>query len=141
MADTTLVQMRVPEDLLAAIDGARGEESRTAWVLAAAELALSAEASAEPPPLAAAPTAAPRSIGTGIPSPGVACAWGACWARDTSRYGVTDPAELTRGGYRERPRDENKVGIVLCPAHAALLEGREYRSPAAARAGRLAKSA
>jgi hypothetical protein len=47
---------------------------------------------------------------------------------------VTDPAELTRGGYRDRPRDPEKCGITLCPAHSAKLNGfRFVRAPQMAR--------
>jgi hypothetical protein len=55
--------------------------------------------------------------------------WSGCWARDTARYGVTDPAELARTDYRDRARDENAVGHTLCPAHAARLGGLIYRRP------------
>lgn len=130
-----VVSARLTEDVLSLLDDARGDASRGAWLTELVARELSGGGSQGRP----APGA--RSLGPGIPAPGVACAWPSCWGRDSDRYGVTDPAELTRGGYRDRPRDEGKCGIVLCKAHAAMLEGREYRRPAAARAGRLGRPA
>ena len=54
--------------------------------------------------------------------------WAACMNRDSDRYGVTDPGELTRRDYAQRARDENKAGIALCKTHAAIIEGRQHRA-------------
>lgn len=128
MTASTLVQMRVPEDLLERIDLACAGSNRTAWFLglAARELDETPPASA---PVAAGASAAQRSIGAGIPSPGVTCMWAACFSRDTDRYAVTDPGELTRPDYRDQRRDEDKAGHVLCKRHAARLEGRAWTAP------------
>ena len=48
-----VVQLRVPEDMLAAVDGARGDGTRSAWILALIERELLAgvtHARARPPP-------------------------------------------------------------------------------------------
>ena len=123
MAESPVVQLRIPAGTLDRIDDVRGEEvTRSGWILAAVDSVLAGDQ-----PAAVTPGA--RSLGPAIPAPGVSCMWAGCWNRDSDRYGVTDPAELTRGGYRERPRDENKCGIVLCKSHAATLEGRAYTRP------------
>ena len=120
--------MRVPDDLLARIDEACGGETRTAWLLGLAERELD-DSGPDDGGMEAVPAGLLVTYEIppgGIDSPGVACSWPECWARDTSRYGVTDPAELTRGGYRDRPRDAELCGITFCPAHAARLDGFRY---------------
>ena len=121
MAGTTLVQLRVPDDLLSRIDEACGDATRTGWLLGLAARELDSEAPS-------APSTGARSIGLGIPAPGVLCLWAACMSRDSDRFAVLDPGELTRS-YREQPRDEDKAGIALCKHHAAQLEGRVHRAP------------
>jgi hypothetical protein len=59
VAAGTLVQLRVPGDLLERIDAAAEGTTRTAWLL-----------------------------GPGTPSPGVLCMGPRCHQRDTSRYGL-----------------------------------------------------
>ena len=130
VAESTLVQMRVADDLLARIDNACAGRSRTAWFLGLAARELDEAASGDRARHAnTISSAGPRSIGPGMPSPGVTCMWAACMNRDTSRYGATDPAELTRDNYRDQKRDEDTAGHVLCKHHAAQLEGRTYSAP------------
>lgn len=122
MAGSTQVQLRVPDDLLARIDEACGDETRTGWLLGLAEGELDNLGPEAGNGLA--DLAVTNEVPSGgIDSAGVACFWPECWDRTTRRYGVTDPAELTRGGYGEQPRDPEKCGLVLCPSHAAKLNG------------------
>ena len=115
-----VVSARVGEDLLDRLDHARGDASRGAWLLDLITRELTA----------AAPSGSPgaRSLGPGIPAPGVLCMWAACMSCDSDRYGVTDPAEFTRGGYASQARDEDKCGLALCQAHAATLEGGVHKA-------------
>jgi hypothetical protein len=124
-----VVSARFPSDLLGRLDQARGETPRGTWLVAVASAELDGTgrpalaAAAAPAPVASpAATAGPRSLGPAIPAPGAACSWPACWNRDSDRYGVTDPAALAA-----RPSDPEACGIVLCKAHAARLQGQEYR--------------
>lgn len=134
MAESPVVQLRVPEATLALIDEARGEQPRSGWFLALAEREFDDIGPDQPvanglmPGLPVTCEVPPGGIG----SPGVACSWPECWVRDTRRYGVTDAAELTRGSYLERPRDPEKCGISLCRAHASKLNGFRYIRPQAA---------
>jgi hypothetical protein len=131
VADSPVVQLRVPETVLALIDEARGEQSRSAWFLELAEAELDDSGPDQPAvgsPITGLPVTSDIAPG-GVASPGVACSWPECWARDTRRYGATDPGELTRGGYRECPRDAEKCGLALCPAHAARLDGFRFVRP------------
>jgi hypothetical protein len=104
-----VVQFRVPKDTLARIDELRGEATRSAWVSGLIDRELAGQMTTPAPasaPLTAA--AAPlTAIGTGEPSPGVACAGPGCWQRNTSRYGLRR--------------------VPLCPACRAALEGRTYQ--------------
>ncbi len=107
-----VVQLRVPEDMLAVVDGARGDGTRSAWILALIERELLAESptpvAGHPHPLAA--------IGDGEPSPGVVCMGPGCWQRDTSRFGLRR--------------------VPLCPACVSALRGETYQRqtpPGAAR--------
>lgn len=85
-----VVQLRVPEDMLAAVDGARGDGTRSAWILALIKrefLDDGGQGSADTPAGAAA--ASPLgATGTGEPSPGVVCMGPVCWQRSTRRYGT-----------------------------------------------------
>jgi hypothetical protein len=56
MANSPVVQLRVPADLLVAIDSARGDETRSAWLIAAARQRIE-------PPVARAQGQAPRPRG------------------------------------------------------------------------------
>lgn len=133
MVASSTVQLRVPDDLLARIDGACGEVTRTAWLLGLAERELDDAGPDYRDPVAAPSLPVTNQIPPGgIDSPGVACAWPTCWARDTARYGVTNAAELTRTDYAVQPRDEEACGLVLCPAHAARLNGFRYVRPTVA---------
>jgi hypothetical protein len=101
----------VPEDTLARIDEARGDDTRSAWLQRLIDRELAGQ---QPAPAAAA--AALASIGPGEPSPGTACAGPGCWNRDTARYGLRR--------------------LVLCTACAAALQGHVYQRempPSAAR--------
>jgi hypothetical protein len=107
-----VLQLRVPETTLARLDDARGEETRSAWVLRLIDRELSGQTGT--PPRAAAPSLA--ALPDGGPSPGVLCMGPGCWERSTSKYGL-----------RQLP---------LCPACRAALEGRPYQReipPSAAR--------
>jgi hypothetical protein len=119
-----VISARVGDDLIARIDSARGDASRGAWLadLITRQLDSTTHDESRPP-------AGLRTIGPGIPAPGVMCMWPACFIRDSDRYGATDPAELTRTDHRDRSRDEDKAGIALCKHHAATLEGRTYTAP------------
>lgn len=142
MAGSTTIQMRVPDDLLGRIDEACSHTSRTSWFLGLAERELDDAGpgdlldpdtfpAAPLSPLASLPVTTEVQPG-GIPSPGVICSWARCMDRNTHRFGVLDPAELTRGGYLERPRDEELCGHALCPQHAGRLSGFRYVRPTAA---------
>jgi len=125
-----VVQLRVPEATLAMIDEARGGQSRSGWLLDLAERELAGDGRPDDGRASAAALPAAREVpAAGIPSPGVACSWPSCWARDTARYGVTDPAELYRTDFRDRPRDPERCGVTFCPAHAARLSGFRYVRP------------
>jgi hypothetical protein len=123
VAGSTLVQLRVPDDVLARIDQASEGSTRTAWLLGLAQRQLDGGQPAQ------APLSGARSLGPGIPAPGVLCLWAACMSRDSDRYGVADRRELERRDYGELPRNEDAVGLALCKHHAAILERRTYRAP------------
>jgi hypothetical protein len=125
------ISVRLPDGMRETMRQARGEVSESEFVTAAITAALD---DAGPDQLVdiglmpGLPVTSEIQPG-GIASPGVACSWPECWARDTRRYGATDPGELTRGGYRECPRDAEKCGLALCPAHAARLDGFRFVRP------------
>lgn len=102
--------MRVPETTLARLDDARGEETRSAWVLRLIDRELSGQQPApaaqppEPAPAAAVPLGA---LPPGEPSPGAICMTPRCYERNTSKYGL-----------RRLP---------LCPACVAALQGQAYK--------------
>jgi len=114
-----VVQVRIPEDMLAAVDGARGDGTRSAWILALIERELLDDAAAP------GPAASPVSTSSGLvlvePSPGVACMAPTCWERNTARYGLRR--------------------VPICPADAAALEGRVYQRQAPPGAARLMRGA
>jgi hypothetical protein len=118
------------------ITEARGDAKESEWVVQALRDALDGAGPDYAEPLS--PGTAGMAVSTvpegGVPSHGVLCMWPKCFARDTSRYGVTDPGELLRTDWRERPRDEDAVGLALCPKHANLLAGLIFKrhAPAAA---------
>ena len=78
-----VVQVRVPEDMLAAVDGARGDGTRSAWILALIERELldggTGPGPAAPPPGASSVAAIPRRAKPA----GVVCMAPGCWQRDT----------------------------------------------------------
>jgi hypothetical protein len=100
-----VVQLRVPEDMLAAVDGTRGDGTRSAWILALIERELLGKTPAPSPAVSSL-----AAIPDGEPSPGVACAGPGCWQRNTSRYGLRR--------------------VPLCPACRAALQGQPYEPPA-----------
>ncbi len=114
-----VVQVRVPEDMLAAVDGARGDGTRSAWILALIERELLDGDTGRGPAATspAAPAVSPLgAIGDGEPSPGVACSGPGCWQRNTARYGLRR--------------------VPLCPACVSALRGETYQReipPGAAR--------
>ena len=107
MADSTLVQVRMPNPVLAAVDEAAGDGTRTAWILAAVQDALEGAGPGDYPAGPVFPAAG--QLVAGEPSPGALCMGAGCWQRDTSRYGLRS--------------------LPLCPACAAALTGAEYRKP------------
>ncbi|MFZ0186295.1 MAG: hypothetical protein WAL72_05030 [Streptosporangiaceae bacterium] len=107
-----VLQLRVPETTLARLDDARGEGTRSAWVLRLIDRELSGQAAT--PPRAAAPSLA--AIGDGEPGNGAVCMGPGCFQRDTRKYGL-----------RQLP---------LCPACRAALEGRVYQREIPASAAR-----
>ena len=98
-----VVQLRVPKDTLARLDDARGEETRSAWVLRLIDRELSGQTTAPPP--ATIPSLA--AIGDGEPGNGAVCMGPGCFQRDTRKY-----------GWRSLP---------LCTACAAALQGQVYK--------------
>ena len=107
-----VLQLRVPEDTLACIDQARGEGTRSAWLLRLIdrELVGQPETQARASPSFAA-------ISDGKPSPGVLCMGPGCFQRDTRTYGLGK--------------------LPLCTACRTALEDRVYQReipPSAARA-------
>jgi hypothetical protein len=106
------VTLRVPGETLAALDAARGDASRSAWILAAVGRKLSGVSSPGSAPAPAAVPAALAGLQPGAASPGVLCSGPGCSERDTARYGLRL--------------------LPLCRACAAALAGEVYRRPAAA---------
>ena len=103
-----VLQLRVPENTLGRIDQARGDDTRSAWVLRLIDRELHGQASAVKtgtgvPDYPAGPLAIPG----GEPCPGAACCGPGCWNRDTARYGL-----------RRLP---------LCAACAAALQGKVHQ--------------
>ena len=113
-----VVQLRVPDDMLAAVDGVC-DGNRSAWILALieGELLDAGTGTSAPGPAASALAA----IGPGEPSPGVVCMAPTCWQRNTSRYGLRR--------------------VPLCPACAAALEDRTYQREIPPGAARLMRGA
>lgn len=111
-----VVQLRVPEDTLGRLDGARGEETRSAWILRLIDRELTGQtATAGPGSAPASPSLG--ALTDGEPSPGAVCMGPGCFERNTSKFGLRR--------------------VPLCPACRAALEGRTYQRaipPSAARA-------
>jgi hypothetical protein len=91
-----------PEDTLARIDQARGDDTRSAWVQRLIDRELTGQTTTEPS--AARP---PVTLPDGEPCPGLACSGPGCWNRDTARYGLRR--------------------LVLCAACAAALQGQDRK--------------
>jgi hypothetical protein len=79
-----VVQLRVPEDILARIDDARGGDTRSAWVLRLIDRELAGQNPA-PAPVGAASLGA---LPDGEPGNGSVCATPGCWQRDTRKFGL-----------------------------------------------------
>ena len=77
-----VLQLRVPEDTLNRIDDVRGEDSRSAWLLAVIDRELTGDG-----PPAVVPVAG-GAADPGVPSNGVLCMGPGCWQRDTRKYGL-----------------------------------------------------
>lgn len=97
-----VLQLRVPEDTLARIDQARGDDTRSAWVLRLIGRELEG-----PQPTAATSAGKDLALPVGEPSPGAVCATPSCWQNNTRKYGL-----------RQLP---------LCDACAAALQGQDYK--------------
>ena len=121
MGAGTMVQVRVPPDLLEQIDAAAEGTTRTAWLLDAARSALADSGRDDVPLAAGLPPPATGGLVPAEPSPGVACTAPGCWDRTTARYGLRR--------------------IPLCPADAAALTGRTYSRPRPPLPGQRAKTA
>ena len=98
-----VLQLRVPEDTLARIDHARGDDTRSAWLQRLIDRELAGQ-TATPAP-AATPSLA--AIADGEPSHGAICMTPGCWQRDTRKYGLRS--------------------LPLCQACAAALRGQTYQ--------------
>ncbi len=116
-----VVQLRVPEDMLAAVDGALGDSTRSAWILALIERELLDAAGPAAPGPATSAVSTSSGLLIGEPSPGVACMAPTCWERNTTRYGLRR--------------------VPICPADAAALEGRTYQREIPPGAARLMRGA
>jgi hypothetical protein len=106
-----VLQLRVPEDTLARIDHARGDDTRSAWLQRLIDRELAGQTAA---PAAAGPSLA--ALSAGEPSHGTLCMGPGCFQRDTSKYGLRQ--------------------VPLCRACRAALEGHVYQRdlpPGAAR--------
>ena len=109
-----VVQLRVPEATLARLDSARGEETRTAWILRLIDRELTGQQAIATNPLITSPSLA--ALPDGEPSRGATRMGPGCWERSTSKYGLRH--------------------LPLCPACRAALEGHAYQRdipPSAAR--------
>ncbi len=111
-----VLRLRVPEDTLARLDGTRGEETRSAWILRLIDRELTGQqttsGSAAKDTLTTSPTLA--SMAAGEPSPGVVCMGPGWWERNTAKYGLRriplcppapppSVARSTSGRYRQAP--------------------------------------
>jgi hypothetical protein len=117
-----VLQLRVRSDVLERIDEARGDDTRSAWVLRLIDRELSGQQRAEEGPVKTSSTPAASSLGAiapGEPSHGAICMTPGCWERDTRKYGL-----------RKLP---------LCTACAAALQGQEYKREIPPGAQRLLK--
>ena len=126
-----VLQLRVPEDTLARLDEARGDDTRSAWVLRLIGRELDGRAAAAEnrealtdftaqnrhPRADSAAGAGPLVFPPGEPCPGVACSGPGCWNRDTARYGLRR--------------------LVLCTACAAALQGKIHKREMPPGAGRV----
>jgi len=106
-----VLQLRVPEDTLARINGACGEDTRSAWLLRLIDRELVGQ---QPAPKDTLTTSPSLTFPDGEPSPGVLCMGPGCLDRSTSRYGLRR--------------------LRLCRACAAALTGQTYQRPGAERA-------
>ena len=79
-----VLQLRVPEDTLARIDEARGDDSRSAWLLRL----IDRELSGQQPALAPAVVSSLAALPSGEPSHGTPCRGPGCFQRDTRTYGL-----------------------------------------------------
>ena len=129
MSGVEVLQTRVPAEVASRVDEIRGGQSRADWLRALIGTVVESGGLVPEPAQSDGSVPVAGALADGIPCPGVLCMWARCQARDTSRYGVVEPGELARRNYRELPRDEDKAGHALCPAHAALLGGLIYRRP------------
>ena len=75
-----VVHLRIPVDILTALDEARGDESRSVWILGAIGLRLSplaeavaAVAASTAPPVDASPPGVPVTVFAAPPEPAEAC--------------------------------------------------------------------
>jgi len=106
----------VPEDTLARLDGTRGKETRSAWILRLIDRELTGQPATKNVLTTSSSLAA---IPDGEPSPGALCMTPGCFQRDTRKYGL-----------RKLP---------LCTACAAALQGQVHKREAPPSAARLTR--
>ena len=114
-----VLQLRVPEDTLARIDQARGDDTRSAWVLRLIDRELDGQAVAAKPATGVSDSpAGPLVIPPGEPCPGAACSGPGCWNRDTARYGLrrlplcTACAAALQGNVHQREVPEGAARVI-----------------------------
>jgi hypothetical protein len=103
-----VLQLRVPEDTLARLDDARGDDTRSAWMLRLIDRELYGQvAAAESATPVSDSAVGPLALPACEPSYGTACSGPGCWNRDTARYGLRH--------------------LPLCTACAAALQGKVHQ--------------
>ena len=86
-----VLQLRVPEDTLARIDHARGDDTRSAWLQRLIDRELAGQTAT---PAAGGPSLA--ALSADEPGNGALCMGPGCFQRDTSKYGLRQVPLLPR---------------------------------------------
>jgi hypothetical protein len=125
-----VVQLRIPEDTLAQLDGHRSEETRSAWIVRLIDRELDGQAPTPGPPAVDTLTTSPplAALANGEPSPGVLCMGPGCWERNTSKYGLRQvPALPCLPGSLRRPHppagDTARRGVHHAPRRSLTTPG------------------